>query len=119
MGATRYVRWQNSMRRRGLLASLAAARYTIWMYVPFADWGDNPFAYGFSTHLDFYEREIGVAGTEFYDFLHIWLVGLAPTPLTNEAYPWLVSSAIACTDYWSATCGRSPVPTACTPMAER
>jgi hypothetical protein len=82
-----YARWQNSMRRRGLLESFAAADYTIWMYVPFADWRDNPFAYGFWTHLDFYEREIGLAGTEFYDFLHIWLVGLAPTPLTNEALP--------------------------------
>jgi Sulfatase len=82
-----YPRWQNSMRRRGLLESLAAAGYTIWMYVPFADWRDNPFAYGFWTHLDFYEREIGLAGTEFYDFLHIWLLGLVPTPLTNEALP--------------------------------
>jgi Sulfatase len=82
-----YPRWQNSMRRRGLLESLAAAGYTIWMYVPFADWRDNPFAYGFWTHLDFYERAIGLAGTEFYDFLQIWLLGLAPTPLTNEALP--------------------------------
>lgn len=82
-----YGRWQNSMRRRGLLASFAAAGYTIWMYVPFADWRNNPFAYGFWTHLDFYEREIGLAGTEFYDFLQIWLLGLAPTALTNETLP--------------------------------
>ena len=75
------------MRTPGAAREPCRRGYTIWMYVPFADWRDNPFAYGFWTHIDFYEREIGLAGTEFYDFLQIWLLGLAPTPLTNEALP--------------------------------
>jgi hypothetical protein len=78
--------WQKSWKRRGLLPSLVEAGYTIWMYAPFADWR-NQFTHHFWYTVDLYEHEARLSGTDFSDFLHIWLVGLAPNPLTNEAVP--------------------------------
>jgi hypothetical protein len=80
-----FPRWQNSWRRQGLMPLLAQAGYTIWMYSPFPDWERNRFAYRFQYSVDIYERGLRLRGTDFSDFLHIWLIGLAPNPLTNEA----------------------------------
>jgi hypothetical protein len=80
-----FNRWQNSWRRQGLMSIVAEAGYTIWKYSPFADWERNPFVYSFRYNIDIYERGLGRGGSSFSDFLHIWLIGLAPNPLTNEA----------------------------------
>ena len=109
-----YDDWVWGWRKKGMLKELSQAGYQIWMYAPFGDWM-NRYADHYYYNVDIYEREIGGAGTAFYDFLHVWLVSLAPNALTNEAvgptgtlrdrlWRWMVGPALPL----SSTQGKHP-----------
>ncbi len=81
--------WQND---QGLIPTLSARGYQVWMYAPLATWQTRDvdrFAYD----VDIYQQETGFAQAGLFDLLQIWLASLAPNMLTNEALP--VAAAVA------------------------
>jgi hypothetical protein len=81
-----YRSWVRGWRDRGLFATLAERGYETWMYAPIEGWkglGMDHFRY----NIDLYEEEAGVADAGLGDLLQVWLISLAPNPLTNEAVP--------------------------------
>ena len=79
-----YKSWVRGWHERGLFATLADRGYETWMYAPFERWNGQHVDH-FRYNVDIYEAETGAADAGLGDLLEVWLVSLAPNPLTNEA----------------------------------
>lgn len=74
----------NIWREQGIQKLLADQGYRVWNYVPFRSWRDRDVDV-FSYSIDLYEEKTGIPGSGIADFITLWLLRLAPNPLTNEA----------------------------------
>ena len=81
-----YQDWTNRWHDEGLFALLSSRGYETWMFAPFGSWQGNHIDH-FYYNVNIYEAETGLSNAGLYDFIHVWLATLAPTPLTNEALP--------------------------------
>jgi Sulfatase len=80
-----YKSWVRGWHDRGLFATVADRGYETFVYAPFDHWDDRHIDH-FRFNIDIYEEETGAAHAGLLDLLQVWLVSLAPNPLTNEAW---------------------------------
>ncbi len=81
-----YKSWVRGWHDRGLFATVRERGYETFVYAPFDHWDDRHIDH-FRFNIDLYEAETGAAHAGLRDLLQVWLVSLAPNPLTNEALP--------------------------------
>lgn len=80
-----YKAWHKGIwRQQGIQKLLADQDYRVWNYVPFRQWRDETVDVFHYLH-DIYRDRTGLAGSNFSDFVVLWLLRSVPNPLTNEA----------------------------------
>lgn len=85
--------WRKSWPE-GLFRHLAESRFSISMYAPLREWKQgNPYVDVFRSNMGVYRERIGAPEGEFYEFLSVWLMSLAPNVLTNEVIAVATTSA--------------------------
>ncbi len=79
-----FEKWLTIFQRRGILKSLAEARYSIAMRAPWSSW-DNEYATSYSTLDQALWKDSAAVLPGIGDFFPIWLARILPNFLTQEA----------------------------------